>query len=396
MEGSAVATSSRAQAPTLDQLVARAEGLLPRLRERAKECEALRRVPDETIQDFQEAGLLRVLQPARWGGYELDYGRTQVRLNTTLGRACGSSAWVQSVLACHAWIVAMYPPAVQEAVWGRDPDILIASSFSPSTGRAEAVDGGYRVRGDWQFSSGCHACQWAVLGAPVQRPDGPPDNLWFLLPRPDWEIVDTWYAPGLRGSGSHDVRVHDAFVPAEFVLDRGQIDGRPTPGSALNPSYQYRLPLYGFFPFNVAPPALGIARGAIEAYVEQTAARPERAQMPQRQLRIAESSAEVDAAEALLLADCAEVERRARAGEPLDGELLARLTRDLSFSVRLCTQAIGRLAATVGAHGMSDENPVMRAMRDVQAVGNHIANNWDLQALPYARGALGLPPERPF
>ena len=381
-----------AATPTLAEMVARAEGLLPRLRERATATEALRRAPDETIRDFTEAGLFRVLQPTAFGGYELPYGRTQVALASVLGRACGSSAWVQSVVACHAWLVGMYPLAVQQAVWGQYPDTLVASAFSFKTGRGRAVDGGYYIEGDWQFSSGSDACQWVILGTPVERPDGPPDNLWCLLPRPDWEVVDTWYAPGLKGSGSNDIRVTGAFVPAEFALDRNGLDGRPTPGSAANPSYLFRIPLFGYFAINVAAPAFGIARGALEAYIAQTAARPDRANQVQRQMRIAKSNVEIDAAEALVLADCAEIERRAAAGEPLTGPLQARLARDVSYAVQQCVRAVDRLASAVGAHGMADDNPVERAFRDVHAVGNHIGNNWDLQAVPYARAALGLPP----
>jgi 3-hydroxy-9,10-secoandrosta-1,3,5(10)-triene-9,17-dione monooxygenase len=108
---------------------------LPRLRDRAEKAEELRRVPDDTIDDFREAGLFRVFQPARYGGYELDYGATQLALAGVLGRGCGSSAWMQSVVACHAWIVGMYPEAVQDAVWGSNPEALIASSFATSTGK---------------------------------------------------------------------------------------------------------------------------------------------------------------------------------------------------------------------------------------------------------------------
>jgi 3-hydroxy-9,10-secoandrosta-1,3,5(10)-triene-9,17-dione monooxygenase len=386
--------STRPNAPTIAELVEHAEGLLPRLRQRAAEAEGLRRVPDETIADFRQAGLFRPFQPARYGGYELDYGHTQVALGRVLGRACGSSAWVQGVLACHAWIVGMYSQTVQDAVWGDDPDTLVGTAFSASTGRGQPADGGYYVEGDWQFSSGSHACQWIILGVPlVGRPPGPQKQLWCLLPRTDWETVDTWYAPGLKGTGSNDVRVRGAFVPAAFALERRQLDGRPTPGSATNPSYLYRLPMHGFFPYNVSPAALGIARGALEAYVMHAAARPDRANAVPRQLRIAESSVQIDAAEALVLADCAEIARRGRAGEAFPPEVRARLSRNTSYMVRLCTEAVERLATSAGAHGMSDDYPVHRALRDVYAIANHIANQWDIHALPYARAALGLPPD---
>jgi 3-hydroxy-9,10-secoandrosta-1,3,5(10)-triene-9,17-dione monooxygenase len=104
---------------TLEDMVERAQALAAPLRERASRTEELRRVPDETMQDFLDAGLFRVLQPKRWGGLELNYGRTQTELCSVLGRACGSSAWVQCVVACHAWCLAMFRPEAQEAVWGR-------------------------------------------------------------------------------------------------------------------------------------------------------------------------------------------------------------------------------------------------------------------------------------
>jgi len=104
---------------TLDDVLKRAEELVPRVRERASRTEQLRRVPDETMQEFLDAGLFRVLQPKRWGGFELNYGRTQTELCNVLGRACGSSAWVQCVVACHARCLAMFPPDAQDAVWAR-------------------------------------------------------------------------------------------------------------------------------------------------------------------------------------------------------------------------------------------------------------------------------------
>ena len=382
-------------ARTIEEIVERARAMLPRLRERAAATEALRRVPDETIEDFTQAGLFRVFQPQRYGGYELDYGRTQIELGSVLGQACGSSAWVQSVIACHAWCVGMFPAAAQDAVWAPDPDARVASAFSSSTGRGRHVDGGVFLEGDWQFSSGSAACQWVILLATLPGTDGDLARIWCLVPRSDWEIVDTWYAAGLRGTGSFDIRVKGAFVPTAFTVDTGKLDGRPTPGSAVNPFYIYRLPLYPVFPFNVASPALGIARGAIEAYIDQMAARPERASMPQIQLRIAESSAEVDAATALLRADVTEMERAGRAGQPLPPDLLDRVRRDLSYSVVICTRAVERLATALGAHGMPDANPVQRALRDVHAIGNHGGNQWDVQGPPFARALLGLPPAAP-
>ncbi len=376
--------------PTIEDMVLRAEGLVPVLAERAAETERLRRITDRTLEDLRRQGFFRVLQPVRYGGFELDYGRTQVELSRVLGRGCGSTAWVQSIIACHAWCLGMFPPEAQDAVWGDSADALLASSFAPLNGGARRVDGGYVVGGQWQFSSGSEACDWIIVGAPTDD-SGTAMRLWCLIPRKDWEPVDTWFAAGLRGSGSGDVRVRETFVPDAFTLNPGELDGRPSPGSAVNSSPNYRLPLAGVFSFNVSSPALGIAKGAIEQFSAQAAARPERANQPQRQLRLAESAAEVDAAEALLLADAAEVQRRARANEAFSDLFIAKLQRDLSFSAMRCAQAVDRLTLALGAHGMGDDNPVQRAARDVHAVANHGSLGWDNAGLAFGRVAFGLP-----
>jgi 3-hydroxy-9,10-secoandrosta-1,3,5(10)-triene-9,17-dione monooxygenase len=386
--------TTAARSITLASLLERSEALVPRLRGRARETEELRRLPDETHQEFLEAGLYRVFQPVRFGGFELDYGRTQVELAHVLGQGCGSSAWVQSVIACHAWALGMFEPEAQEAVWGTDQDTLIASSFAPKTGRGRPVPGGYAVEGDWQFSSGSNLCGWVILGTPIFDGDAPQPSrmIWTLVPRSDWEVVDTWYAAGLKGTASNDIRVTDAFVPEVFTLDTAVCDGRPTPGSAINPSPLYRLPLWPIFPFNISTPILGIARGALQAFIEYSAGRPDRANMPQRQMRIAESACEIDAALALLRANAEYLSACIRNDQTPEPAFLARSTRDTSYAVKLGVQAIDRLVVAVGAHGMLDDTPVQRAARDAHAVANHHANSFDNAGAAFARFALGLPP----
>jgi 3-hydroxy-9,10-secoandrosta-1,3,5(10)-triene-9,17-dione monooxygenase len=378
--------------PTIHDMVQRAEALLPRLRERAAETEALGRLPVETVADFREGGFFRVLQPRRFGGMELDYGRLQLELCSTLGQACGSSAWVQMVVACHAWCLAMFSEEAQQAVWGKDPETLVASAFGFSTGKGRPVEGGYWVEGDWVFSSGSDLCQWIILGTRLEQP-GPPKAIWTLLPRKDWEILDTWHAAGLKGTASNDIRVRGAFVPDEFSLDISFAPStQPTPGSLVNRNPMYGLPLAGFFYFNVTTEALGIARGAIDAFAEQLVERGDRPNLYGRQIRLAESAAEVDAAEALVRADVEVIDRILHDGAVIDPAFQARLGRDLSFMVKLCAQAVDRLTTAVGAHGMGDDSPIHRASRDIHAIGNHAVNNWEHQALSYSRARTGLPP----
>ncbi|MBV8718158.1 MAG: acyl-CoA dehydrogenase [Chloroflexi bacterium] len=387
-----MATVVASSTPTIDEMVQRARALLPKLRERAAATEALGQLPPETVGDFKTGGFFRVLQPRRFGGMELDYGRTQLELCTTLGQACGSAAWVQMVVACHAWCLAMFPDAAQQAVWRDDPETLVGSAFGFTTGKGRPVEGGYWVEGDWVFSSGSNLCDWIILGTRIQQ-EGPPKQIWTLLPRSDWEMLDTWHAAGLKGSASNDIRVKGAFVPQEFSLDIGfGPGGAPTPGSLVNPNPMYALPLAGFFYFNVTTEALGIARGAIDAFSEQLAGRGDRPNLYGRHMRLAESSAEVDAAEALIRSDVERIDRILHEGVPVEPAFQAKLGRDLSFMVRLCSQAVDRLTGAVGAHGMDDDNPVHRASRDIHAIANHAVNNWEHQALNYSRARTGLPP----
>jgi 3-hydroxy-9,10-secoandrosta-1,3,5(10)-triene-9,17-dione monooxygenase len=387
-------TAAPTRTPTIDDMVERARTLLPALRQRAAATEALGRLPPETVADFRTGGFFRVLQPRRFGGLELDYGRLQLELCGTLGQACGSAAWVQMVVACHAWCLAMFPDAAQQAVWADDPETLVASAFGFTTGKGRAVDGGsgYWVEGDWIFSSGSDLCQWIILGTRLEQP-GPPKMIWTLLPRSDWEILDTWHAAGLKGSASNDIRVRGAFVPREFSLDISFAPGGgPTPGSLVNPNPMYALPLAGFFPFNVTTEALGIARGAIDAFADQLAERGDRPNLYGRQLRLAESAAELDAAEALIRTDVEHIDNILHDGAPVEPAFQAKLGRDLSFMVKLCSHAVDLLTGAVGAHGMSDDNPVHRASRDVHAIANHAVNNWEHQALAYSRARTGLSP----
>jgi 3-hydroxy-9,10-secoandrosta-1,3,5(10)-triene-9,17-dione monooxygenase len=374
--------------PTLEDLIRRAEAMVPVLKQRAVTAEREGRLSKETIQEFTDAGFFRVFVPKRYGGLELDYGRTQVELCNQIGRACGSSAWVFSVVACHAWLLGMMPEPAQDAVWSTGPDTLMTTAVSPSTGKIRRVDGGYRLSGRWQFSSGCDFAEWVLFSGPLEGEKARAP--WCLVNKKDFEIDhDSWHPMGLAGTGSKDVDVKDAFVPDEWASPMGA-----RPGAYLHESYIYRIPFVPFFFYNTSCPALGVARGAVEEFTSQVNARPGRATVG-RQVRLAESSAEVDAALALMRADMAEVVETGRAEREMTPEQLARWERDLGYATKLCVQAVDRLLPALGAHGIDVDNPVHRAGRDIHAISTH-ACNWDARGLAYARWAYGLEPESPF
>ena len=162
MPGSAVELG-RTQHLSAAELLERALRLRPGLVARQEETERLRRLPEATMQEFHDAGILRVIQPAVFGGFEADF-ICQTDLTDEIVRSCGASGWVYAVLSAHAAMIAIFSEPAQQEVWGDDPCALASSSLS-SIGRFKRVDGGYLVSGFWRYSSGCDYCAWLVAGA---------------------------------------------------------------------------------------------------------------------------------------------------------------------------------------------------------------------------------------
>ncbi|HJU14880.1 MAG TPA: acyl-CoA dehydrogenase family protein [Stellaceae bacterium] len=395
-------TDRNAAPPGLAELRARAEALVPVLRERAPEAEHLRRLPDETIADLHRSGLFRMLQPRRVGGSELPY-RALCELVAVIGEGCGSTAWVLANLAAHNWLLGMWPPAAQEEIWGDSPDNLIGSALVFPRGRAQRVPGGYRLHGRWPFSSGIDCSSWNMIGALcVDEEIGTSEPRVFLLPASDYRIIDTWQVMGLAGTGSKDVEVNDAFVPHHRTIAAAEITGGPTPGSTVNSSPLYRLPAISLFAFAIAGVSLGIARGVVRNYIATTRTRRSEysgknlADFSTVQVRLAEAAALVDAAEAIMLRDCDEAMRLTEDGIVPSLEQKARYRRDGAYAATLCTHAVELLFTATGGGAVYQHSSIQRAFRDAYAAKAHYMLSWNVNAAVYGRVALGLPPDAPL
>jgi 3-hydroxy-9,10-secoandrosta-1,3,5(10)-triene-9,17-dione monooxygenase len=374
----------------------RVRDLLPALRDRAREAEQLRRLPDATVKDFLSAGLFRCLQPKRYGGYELDPG-TLYRAVMDIGAVCGSSAWILGVVGIHNWHLALFPPQAQEDVWGEDTSVQLSTSLSP-TGSVERVDGGFRLRGRWSFSSGCDFCQWVVLGGLTPERDAQPEMRAFLVPRRDYTLDDTWHTVGLCGTGSKDVVVEDAFVPEYRTHSYRDAFHLRNPGATVNDGPLYKLPFGLVFPACIAAPAVGVALGALDHFRAQAMARVSPrdktrvAEDPFVQFHLAEATAEVAAARDRLLDDFSEMMRLARAGEEIALSKRARYRWDITKAADWSVHAVDRLFEASGGRGIFLDNPIQRAWRDVHAIRAHAGNNIEKAAAIYGRSELGLPP----
>jgi 3-hydroxy-9,10-secoandrosta-1,3,5(10)-triene-9,17-dione monooxygenase len=381
-------------------MVARAKALIPQLRDRASRTEELRRLPPETERDLHDSGLFKILQPKRVGGFELDYVAL-VDCAEALGQADASVAWNFANLASHHWMLGMFDPRAQDLVWGNDSNTLIASSFIFPAGRARKVEGGYRLRGNWPFSSGVESSEWNML-ASVVSPEDEADGIEyriFLLNKRDYKIVDTWNAAGLSGTGSNDVEIDDAFVTDPMTVAVNALAGGPTPGSAVNPNPLYALPVFSLFPFVLSGVALGNAQACLDDYVDvarhraSTYNRAKLGDLQSTQIKIAEASAKIDAARLIMRSTCIEAMVEARRGHIPDTAVKTRLRRDGAYSVNLCTEAVSLLFAASGARGLFTSAALQRQFRDAHAINAHLAFNFDAAGTNYGRVALGLPSE---
>lgn len=385
--------------PGADELVARARALVPALRERQEAAEKQRRVPARSIADLLDAGLYRVVQPARHGG--LEHGIDAFcRVATEVASGCGSTGWVFSTGALHQWQIGMFDARAQDDVWGADPRALAASSYAP-TGVAVPAEGGYRLSGRWSFCSGCEIAQWMILGIRIAKDkDARPDGFGFaLVPRSDFEVLDTWHVFGLIGTGSHDLVIEDAFLPAHRVLTHAQAESGSPPGAAANPGDIYRVPFFAAITVCLCAAVMGMAKGALDEYLAGMRARQTRgaalgaarpvADFQTLQLRVGEAASSIDAAEALVLRDCHEIMAMVAAGEALTEAQRARNKGDLGFAVRLCVRAVDLLFDSVGGMGLYSHSRVQRFWRDLHAGSQHISVNWDATGSLYGRVQLG-------
>jgi 3-hydroxy-9,10-secoandrosta-1,3,5(10)-triene-9,17-dione monooxygenase len=388
--------NDRAYAAMID----RARALIPGLRERASRTEELRRLPPETERDLHDTGLFRIVQPKRVGGSEFDYVAL-VDCADVIGQADASVAWNFANLASHHWMLGMFDRRAQDLVWNKDANALIASSFIFPAGRARKVDGGYLLRGSWPFSSGVDSCEWNMLASVVSSDDEADGIEYriFLVNRRDYNILDTWNATGLRGTGSNDVEVKDAFVAEPMTLAVSDLDGGPTPGSAVNPNALYALPVFSLFPYVLSGVALGNAQACLDDYVDlarhraSTYNRAKIGDLQSTQIKIAEASAKIDAARLIMRSTCIETMAEARRGYIPDIAAKTRSRRDGAYSVNLCTEAVSLLFAASGARGLFTTGALQRQFRDAHAINSHIAFNFDAAGTNYGRVALGLPSE---
>ncbi len=373
--------------------LAKVREMLPRIRARATRTEADRMVPSETIAELIDSGLCGIVTPKIFGGSELGMS-SLVEITTEVASACGSTGWVFGVLTGHSWMLNLFPVDVQKEIYS-DPRALSATVYR-LTGKTTRVDGGYRlVAGEGRFCSGIDHASWVIVGNAVVSDNAPPEPRFLIVPRSQVEIVDDWFTAGMRGTGSRSIKIADAFIPEHRTVSMAELQNGTTAGAQFHGSPLYRMPMTGLPPFSIIGGPLGMARGALQTFADGI--KSKLASFGELQLaeqsamfaRIAQASADIDSAYALVMEDVGIIDD---AVDPADisGTQRVRFQRDVAFAAQKCRYAVTSIFEINGGSGIYDSSELQRIWRDVNAACCHFAFTWDSAGTNYGRALLGL------
>jgi len=378
-----------------DEAMRRAREAVPRLRERAQRCEDARMLIRENEQLLHETGLFRFHQPKAFGGMELDFVAI-FDIPAEIARGCPSTAWNVGNLATHHWMLGYYEPETQHEVWDANPDALIASSIALAAGRARKVDGGFVVNGRWPFSSGVDNAEWNMLAVTVFDGDTAVDWRLCMVPKSDYEIIDTWHAMGMAGTGSKDIAVKELFVPERRALALARTrGGYEHPGAAINRGALFGIPIIGAAGIPLSPASIGAAEGAYEHFVAAMGKRlgtytgAKVADFQAVQIKLARARVLIDSGRALSRNASIALQQMSARGEIPDIATKLRWRAQSAFAVNQAREAVETLWSCYGAQGIYTRDPMQRYLRDAVAMNQHFSFNFDIAGAAFGLHALG-------
>ena len=386
---SAVAASESNATNNFDTMMAAIKELQPVFRERAPQTRKERKVPQASIDALQDIGFFLALQPKRYGGLEM---RPQefFKMQIAIAEACMSTAWASGIIAVHALQLAMMADRAQQAVWNESIHTRVSSSYAPM-GKVTPVEGGFRFSGRWGWSSGSDHCTWVLLGGII-----PGEGYrTFLIPKSDYEIVDTWHSMGLEGTGSNDIVVDDVFVPDYMTHKQSDGFAGTNPGLAVNDAPLYRLPWAQSFIRVVSTPAIGACKATVDLYkhavLNKASGDPTKlAGDTQVVERIAAAQNGIDEMEAILLRNFDVMMDQVERGEAIPLEDRVRYRYQASLVITKSIQIIDSLFEVAGGHSVFNDSEIQQRFRDVHTARAHVANNPTSFARNFGGVSLGM------
>jgi alkylation response protein AidB-like acyl-CoA dehydrogenase len=354
-----------------------ARRLGPLIADAADEIEATRRIPRDLAEALHATRLFRMLLPRSVDGDEIAPG-LYLQAIAEVARHDASVAWNLFVGNSTVLIAAFVAPEVAAEIFG-DPRAVLA--WGPPNGTiAEAVPGGYRVSGRFDFASGCHLATWMGVHCPVREADGTlrPNHLGrpairtLIFPAQHATLLDNWNPIGLRGTASDSYTVENLFIPEAFSSTREAPSLRREPGPL------YAFTQQGLYAVGVAGVALGTAGAMLDAFLHLCTTKTPRGQMlladdPLVQSEVARDAAKLGAARAWLLEMLAEMHDRAgHGGPPLGVEDRGTLRLGCAHAIQAGIEVADHIYKAAGVDAIFPGSPFERRFRDIHTVSQQI------------------------
>ncbi len=375
------------------QLVERARLLIPALAAEAAESERLRRPTDAAIDLLKGSGVFNLMVPEKFGGMALDLD-TFLDVGLALGEGDASLAWVANFYIEHNWMFCQFPESFQNELFADRSCVLAPAAIAPN-GVAKPVEGGFLLDGRWQWGTGAMHAEWVIVGARVDDGSDSLDFRLFALSVDQVRIEDVWFVDGMAGTGSNDILIEGAVVPSERTVSIADLSEGKAYGADLHAGPLYRTPMLPILCMAASMPAVGQARAAVRAFRARMQERVlmgsgvKQSEKPAAQIRLARAEIEVRQAEALLRETVAEVQSLRGRATIADR---ARWSASFAYAVDQSKRVLLSLAEASGAIAHYQDNPLQRAVRDVNTLACHMVFDLDGRLEMHGRTMVGLEP----
>ena len=364
---------------TKNVLVDRARALIPKFREYSQEIDKTSRIPDEIVEELKNQGLLKVLRPHMFGGYQTNM-RTFTEVVTEIARGNGSAGWFVCLSNIRDYMISYtFGEKALSEIYQTGKDVVLAGNFKPIRIDMEKVKGGYFIKdAQWPFVSGSPHADWCYFGFPLVDDNGGVEMAIMVIPREELEVLDDWHVMGLKGSGSNSCRIQNVFVPEHRVsLDRLASKGH----YLIEPLKDVPLYKSAFVPsltLSIVGPALGLAQAAMDLYMERLSKAgigntfySKQSEAPITHMQVAQAQLKIDSAELHLYRAVDMIDSYAEQGQVMDMPAVAKVKADFGYVNQLCKEAIDLLVAGVGSVFAYDKNPIQLVYRDFLAMHLH-------------------------
>lgn len=359
---------------TADRIRSEIATLVPGFRARERDTERLGRLTDETIAELDNAGIFKISMPREYGGYELTC-RQQNDIIGEAARGSGSTAFVMSIIQAGTWWCSLYDTMAGEEVFAGKTGPRANGVFSPR-GTLKRQGDSYVLNGVYPFVSGGAHVEWCNVGALTDPADGAQELVLCMFPMASAERMDDWDVGAYRGTGSNTIRIENVEIPPHRILPMGPaLNGQYV---SNRPGTLYRSMLVPWTLAMTSGPAIGLAKGALEVFLERIQGRPitythweRQEEAPITHLQVAEAAMLIDEAEFHGNRAADDVDRHAKDRLEWTTQERTRVRADVARAVQLAYKAIDILYLASGGSVVRNAEFLQHAKRDVSAIGVH-------------------------